>query len=577
MRNPNQRGGGGQVILGSRSAGGTTLHASTASAVARLLAQAGELRRANKMRESLAPLRKAAEIDGANPSILHDLGTTCLSLGRVVEAVAALRRAIECKPTFAHAHFRLGLGLLRLGQEAEAVNALQAAVKLQPSLSEAQLRLGLLLDDAGRRKEASTAFKKAASHAKNSFLGDFAEARVGLLADRYDDAEKALRRALRRDPNHAVAHDLLGRVLSDQGRFQDAFASFATALERAPAMTGTYYDMVRCRKITSADADLVDRMRAAASDAHAADAGKVKLLLALGKALDDLADHPEAMAAFDAADLCRRTLVEVDVAAIERRVDHLVAWFTPGVVTRLTSGNDDRTPVLILGMPRSGTTLVEHIVSSHPAVASGDELPFWSRRGALMEQEGPAGLGEDFIAQAGADYIRYLDERGRAGARMTDKDPFNFFWVGLIHVAFPKATIIHCRRPAVDTALSIHQTYFHPRLQLPTGGDDLVRYLRAYERLMAHWRAVIPPSVLIDVDYETLTASPEQETRRIIDAVGLPWDDACLTPERNARLVKSASKWQVRQPVHRGSNERWRRYKDVLGPLAQLLPQGSGA
>jgi len=149
--------------------------------------------------------------------------------------------------------------------------------------------------------------------------------------------------------------------------------------------------------------------------------------------------------------------------------------------------------------------------------------------------------------------------------------PFNFLWAGLIHMAFPRAVFIHCKRAAVDTALSIHQTHFHPGLVFPTGGPELVAYFRGYQRLVNHWRNVIPEDRFIDVDYEELTRAPESVIRKIIAACGLPWHDACLHPESNRRAVKTPSKWQTRQPIYRTSIARWRRYEPWLGPLRTLL------
>jgi hypothetical protein len=156
-------------------------------------------------------------------------------------------------------------------------------------------------------------------------------------------------------------------------------------------------------------------------------------------------------------------------------------------------------------------------------------------------------------------------------ARVTDKMPFNFLWAGLIHLAFPRAIIIHCRRAVVDTALSIHQTHFHPTLAFPTGGAELVSYFRSYQRLMDHWRSVLPADRFIEVDYEDLTRAPEPVIPRIIAACGLGWDDACLRPELNPRAVNTPSKWQARQPIYRTSVARWRRYEPWLGPLRALI------
>jgi hypothetical protein len=164
-----------------------------------------------------------------------------------------------------------------------------------------------------------------------------------------------------------------------------------------------------------------------------------------------------------------------------------------------------------------------------------------------------------------------LKEIGSKAVRVTDKNPFNFLWAGLVHLALPKATIIHCRRAAIDTALSIHQTLFHPSLAFPTGGDKLVGYFRSYQRLTDHWRGLLPPERFIEVDYEELTRDPEPVIRRLIAACGLSWHEACLRPDRNPQAVKTASRWQTRQPIYRASVGRWRRYEPYLGSLRPLL------
>jgi hypothetical protein len=218
-------------------------------------------------------------------------------------------------------------------------------------------------------------------------------------------------------------------------------------------------------------------------------------------------------------------------------------------------------------MPRSGTTLVEQIVSMHPEVGAGGELNFWNQRGMAWQRSDERA----FLEKAASDYLGVLRAIAPTAARVTDKMPFNFLWAGLIHVAFPRATIIHCRRAAIDTALSIHQTHFHPTMPFPTGGAELVAYFRGYQRHIDHWRRVLPADRFIEVDYEDLTRAPESVIRRMIAACGLPWHNDCLRPESNLRAVKTPSKWQARQSIYRTSVERWRRYEAWLGPLRALV------
>lgn len=188
---------------------------------------------------------------------------------------------------------------------------------------------------------------------------------------------------------------------------------------------------------------------------------------------------------------------------------------------------------------------------------------------------GAAGTEKPYLGKVAAEYLGVLRAIAPAAARVTDKMPFNFLWAGLIHMAFPRATIIHCRRTPIDTALSIHQTHFHPGLAFPTGGVELVEYFHSYRRLTDHWRKVLPPDRFIEVDYEQLTRTPEPEIRRIIVACGLTWHDACLHPEDNPRAVRTPSRWQARQPIYRNSVGRWRRYEPWLGAFRSLVEDAS--
>ena len=535
--------------------------------MAPLLALAAELLRAGRPADAIAPLREAALLEPSNPIIQHDLGLACLEVGHIPDAVAAFERAVANDPRYADAQFRLGIALEKLGKIVRAIVAYDRATELLPSLTEAWFRAGALVFTLGQRDEAIACFRRAASTGGNTRFGRLGKARALLTEDRNQEAELVLRHTLARDPECAMAHDLLGNLLSEFGRFDEARECFQRAITLAPLLAGSYYDLVRCRPITSDDDGLLQRMEAALATPGLEAAQRLRLHLAIGKAADDLGDYALAMRHFDAADAVRRESTTFDSAAFSTEIDRLIARCTPEWIARATElGNSDRRPVLIVGMPRSGTTLVEQIVSMHPDVGAGGELNFWNERGAAWFGARAAGNEKAFLAKAATDYLRVLRAIAPKVARVTDKMPFNFLWAGLIHVAFPNAIIIHCRRDAVDTALSIHQTHFHPGLAFPTGGVALVEYFRGYQRLMDHWQSVLPADRFTEVDYEDLTRAPEPAIRRLIAACGLAWHDACLRPESNPRAVKTPSKWQTRQVIYRTSVARWRRYEPWLGP-----------
>jgi tetratricopeptide (TPR) repeat protein len=543
--------------------------------VADLLVSAAQFLRAGRPADAIAPLRDAALVQPSNSVIQHDLGLACLEVGRLPDAIAALQRAVASNPHYGDAYFRLGIALEKLGNMRGALAAYDRATKLLPALAEAWFRAGALVYTLGHREEAIACFRRAALTGGRSSFGRLGKARALVIEDHNQEAEEVLRETLVADPNNAMAYDLLGSVLSELGRFEEARACFERTIAIAPMLAGTYYDLVRCRPVTSNDKGLLEAMQAALATPGLEAQQLQRLHLAIGKAAEDLGDYGLAMQHCDAADAVRRGSAAFDSAAFSIEIDRLIARFTPEFIAQASElGSDDATPVLIIGMPRSGTTLVEQIVSIHPEVGAGGELNFWNERGAAWHR--PSGGDEtQFVAKAAADYLGVLRAIAPTAARVTDKMPFNFLWAGLIHLAFPRATIIHCRRAAVDTALSVHQTFFHPALAFPTGGAELVAYFRSYQRLIDHWRNVLPTDRFIEVDYEELTRAPEPAIRRIIAACGLAWHDECLRPESNPRAVKTPSKWQTRQPIYRTSVARWRRYEPWLGPLRGLVEDGA--
>jgi hypothetical protein len=223
-------------------------------------------------------------------------------------------------------------------------------------------------------------------------------------------------------------------------------------------------------------------------------------------------------------------------------------------------------------LPRCGSTLTEQILSSHPEVAAGGEMEFWKYRDTPRTDTWSISATPEATRRLAEDYLAALRAYGPDSKRVTDKMLNNFMLLGVIHRVFPNATFIHCRRHPIDNALSIFTTNFDQYIEFAADRSDLVYFIRQYQRVMAHWREVLPPDRLVEVDYETLVADPEPHARRLIAACGLEWNDACLAPHRNSRRIQTASVWQARQPIYRMSVERWRRYERWLGELSELAP-----
>ncbi len=535
-----------------------------------LLAEAATWLASLNPEAAIGPLRAAANLNPNDSSLHHDLGLACLESGQMRDAVNAFENAIAIKPHYPEAHFRMAIALEGLNDFRGAVAAYHKATELKPRFAEAWFRAGALVYALGHRKEALACFRRAKSSDRKSEIGLLAEARILLTEERDEEAQKFLHLTLVQFPENAMALDLLGGLLSEAGQFEEARECFSRAIALAPSLAGSYYELVRCRPILEAEASIIPEMQSALSAKGLSAEQRLRVHLAIGKAAEDLGRYELAMQHFDHADGLRRDAMTFDYQQFAREVDGVIARCSFDVIAtnKVASTNSDK-PIFIIGMPRSGTTLVEKIIASHSMVAAGGERNFWNARGAYWLGAGMP-IDQHFINKAAADYLGDLKQASSTAARVTDKMPFNFLWAGLIHVAFPNAIIIHCKRDAVDTALSIHQTYFHPTLALPTGGVELVNYIRSYSKITEHWKNVLPPDRYITCDYEELTRNPEVMIRKLIADCGIAWEDACLHPNRSQSFVKTPSKWQIRQPIYRSSVARWKRYEPWLGPLAEL-------
>jgi Flp pilus assembly protein TadD len=503
--------------------------------------------------------------------------------GRWAEAIASLREIARLDPNSAEAHHDLGITLLRCGYSADAAVSLQRAVELRPGFAGALAALARALDQEGREPDASSAYRRASRAADDPAERHVHQARALMLEDRFEEADGELRRALALAPGRAGPCYLLGQLLSQRGLFEAALEHFTRAIELAPDEPYAFQDLAIAKRMTDGDRPLLARMQAIAERPGVDETLRISLRFGLGKAFDDLGDRAAAMQHYDTANLLKARSVHLDRASLMQHFDSLIAGFTVDTfeaaaraVARPPQPGDDL-PVLILGMPRSGTTLVEQVLSSHPAVGAGGELSFWRDRLDRWRMSGQRNIDAATIAQTADAYRTLLRGTASQALRITDKAPVNFQHIWLIRLAFPDARIVHCRRNPVDTCLSIFFQHFKGRHDYAYDRSDLVFYYRQYQRLMDHWRRVLPPDRFIEVEYERLIADRETESRRLVAFCGLGWDDACLAPERNERVVKTASRWQARQPIYATSVERWRRYEPWLGALRELLDDAAVA
>jgi tetratricopeptide (TPR) repeat protein len=395
-----------------------------------------------------------------------------------------------------------------------------------------------------------------------------AERALGRLAD----AQASARRALALRPGAADTLALLGSLAIDHGRFGEAEELLRQALTIDAELPEALTSLMAVRKMSGADAPWRDAAERVLARDRLPVAHAINLHHALGKYYDDV---DERDAAFEhhrlGNELARRSRGRYDRAEMTQRVTRTLAAFDGNVLAALRPGGIvSELPGFVVGMPRSGTSLTEQILASHPQVHGAGELLFWifaadAERAAAPEQRAAT------IAGHGRAYLAGLAAQTPDASRVIDKLPVNFANLGLIHAALPGARFIHLERNPLDTCLSIYFQGFTAAHPYATDFGDLAHYHHEYRRLMAHWRAVLPPGTLLEVRYEDLVEDPEGWSRRMVAHIGLPWDPRCLEFHRTDRPVLTASNWQVRQPINRSSVARWRRYERFLGPLREAL------
>jgi len=539
-----------------------------------------------KFEDAATALSEAAATVGDSGDLCVCLGNALRHCGRLDDAVDAYRRAVAVEPGNALAQSNFGAALREKGDLDAAETACRKAVEIFPGFAEGHNNLGNVLLAKGDQDAAAAAFRAAIG-----FRPGYAEAYLNLgsayyATDRLADSEAAYREGLEAHPGHAHLHNGLGLALLAAGRLEEAVACFRRALRINPALAEAAYNLASSRT-ASLEAEEISALEGLSDSDGAPDRDRVLLHFALGDVRDGAGEPGQAFPHFQKGNALRRELLAAEDYHFnaddhDRRIERIMDTFDAAYFSLAAGrGVSADVPVFIVGMPRSGTTLVEQIAASHGQIHGAgelDEIPELAR--ALARIGGAADFPDGLDAVAAGEcrkqaqtHIHYLNELGGGAARVIDKSPFNYLYLGLIAALFPGARVIHCVRDARDLCLSCYFQNFVPPYPWSTDLSDLARYHRAYARLMDHWRRVLPLEIT-DISYEKLVADQEGISRRLIDALGVSWDDACLRYFATGRAVKTASNWQVRRPIYGRSVGRWRAYEEYLGPLLDGLNEG---
>jgi tetratricopeptide (TPR) repeat protein len=473
--------------------------------------------------------------------------------GRFAEAITYYKQILSLKPDLPEVYNNLGHALAALDKPDAAVAAFRRAIELKPVNPEALCNWGLALTELGR----------------------------------LDDAEAKYRRAIAVSPGFAGAYNNLGLLLKERGRLNEARMAFEQAIRLAPNSVSYYDNLAAVRPFTAGDRYFTALEAWAENSTALSAVDRIHLHFALAKAYEHI-DQPEsAFQQLLAANALKRRHIIYDEAATVGCMDRIRELISRDFMqARKGWGVPSTLPVFIVGMTRSGTTLIEQILASHPHVFGAGELSLFdeiagSIRNALPDAppfpEMLLSISPEHMRTLGAQYLARLSQRAPQATRITDKMTVNFLFAGLIHLALPNATIIHAVRDPVDTCVSCFSVHFTKGQFHTYDLAELGRYYRHYQEVMAHWHNVLPPGRIMDVHYEELVGDLEGMARRILAHCGLGWNARCLDFHLTKRSVRTASATQVRQPIYRTSIGRWRRYEKFLGPLLAELELSNDA
>lgn len=568
-----------------------------------------------KYEDAIAAYRRAIEIDPAYPEPHNNLGNALLALGRSQEARTAYEKALELRPDYAEALHNMATLLGSSGSTEEAEKALRRTNELRPGNLETYRQLANLLlaenrvqeaiqilADALKRDEKSvdTLLPLARAHLKqgtNAVAARLAEEAMRLdpenpeiwhvygqcchELDRFAQAVEYLERALAKRPDFIECRHSLAMTLKSLGDFERAEAELRGLIEKQRGLIAAYSGLTDMIRFTE-DHPHFQRLRQMADGMGEADDERAMFLhYAVAKAYDDIGDYERAFEHYSRGAAMKRARLDYGEAKSTAFFEDIKRIYDAGFFAeKRVKGHPSTLPIFIVGMPRSGSTLTEQVLSSHPEVYGAGEikvlsqsihqlrhlhpsLPPFPEIGRVMDDAQYRQLAKLYLG-----VTALLDEEA---AHITGKLLTNYYFIGLIHTAFPNAKIIHTVRNPVDTCLSCFTKLFKDDMPYTYDLRELGRYYRQYDALMEHWRQVLPEGVMLEVRYEEMVADLESKAKEIVAFCGLAWDEQCLRFYESRRLVKTAALAQVRKPIYRDSVERWRRYERQLRPLLEEL------
>ena len=500
-----------------------------------------------------------------NSDLLHNIkGMVKACLKQFDSAIDSYKKAIEIKPGYAEAYNNLGNAFQDKNDIKAAIKSYQQALKIKPDYVEAYYNLGIAHKNNGDLENAIKSYQKAReidpAHVETLYnLGNDLKTNGDL-----QEAMECYEQALRNKPDYVEALNNMGHALEENGYAQEAFKNYEKAIKINPNDAGTHFNLSKMKSYTERDEQFV-RMQKIYDDQKITDEQRCHICFALAKAHEDFKDYTNSFTFLKQGNELRKKLLSYDIDNAIKLFKNLKKSYPNLKKNALLTIEKSRgpKPIFILGMPRSGTTLVEQIISAHSEVTGAGELSYVAQLGETMAN-GTSIVSTEAILKFRENYLTKLCKRSNGSTFVTDKMPMNFRYIGLICSAFPEAKIIHVKRDPSATCWSNYKMCFSTNdIGYCYDLNDLVTYYGLYQDLMQFWQAQYDERIY-DLDYESLTISQEKETKQLMRYLELEWQNACLSPQNNNRIVQTASNLQVRQKVYQGSSEQWRKFEGFL-------------
>jgi Flp pilus assembly protein TadD len=517
-----------------------------------------------RFKEAEASFRQVIALNPQDAEAHHNLGILLQEQGRLKEAEVSYRQAITLKPNLVGAHNNLGILLKKQGRLNEAEVSYTQAIALKLDYAEAHNNLGILLKEQGRLKKAEVSYTQAIA-----LKPDYAEAHnnLGILLKeqgRLNEAEASYTQAIVLKPDLAEAHNNLGSILQEQGRLKKAEVSLRQAIALKSDYAEAHRNLTSIKKFDAQD-EQYSKMQELYLNKNISEEQRCHINFGLAKACEDLGNFEQAYTHYSEGNVLRKKLLNYNInqdVELFRQIK-----FTYPRIEQNSLAPDKLSksliPIFIVGMPRSGTTLVEQIISSHSKVTGAGELNFAAQFGTAIAT-GFTEANNEFLLDFRHKYLNKLKNVSNGNLIVTDKMPQNFLYIGLLAAAFPEAKIVHVKRNPAAVCWANYKKYFVSKsIGYCYAIDDVISYHKLYESLMVFWTNTLTNRIY-KLDYEQLTVNQESVTRQLIDYLDLDWDEKCLSPQNNTKSVTTASNVQIRKKVYRGSSEQWKKYQPFL-------------